>query len=120
MTKDDIPSASGGKRKLKNSNKPHFTFNKITDREVYELLLKLDSNKGAGIDNLDAKTLKSVAHIISEHLASLFNQSIQRGIYPGNLKTAKCIPIYKGAPLDPSDPVNYRPISLLSVLGKEF
>ena len=120
MTNDDIPSTSAGKRKFKNSCKTHFTFNKITDREVYEHLLKLDSNKGPGIDNVDVKSLKSVAHIISEHLASLFNQSIQKGIYPDNLKIAKCIPIYKGAPLDPSDPANYRPISILTAINKTF
>ena len=120
ITKDDIPSTSAGKRKFKNSCKTLFTFNKITDREVYELLLKLDSNKGPGIDNLDVKSLKSVAHIISKHLTSLFNQSIENGIYPNNLKIAKCIPIYKGAPLDPSDPANYRPISILTAINKTF
>ena len=50
----------------------------MTDRDFYELLLKLDSNIGPGIDNLDVKILKSAAHIISEHLASLFNQSLNQ------------------------------------------
>ena len=118
MTNDDIPSTSTGKRKFKTSHKPCFTFNQITDREVYELLLNLDSNKGPGIDNLDVKTLKSVAHIISEQLASLFNQSIQKGIYPDNLKIAKCMPIYKVVPLDPSDTANYRPIPILTAINK--
>ena len=119
MTNDDIPTTSTI-RKCTKSSKTHFTFNKTTDREVYEILLKLDSNKGPGTDNLDTKSLKSIAHIISEHLASLFNQSIDKGIYPDCLKTAKCIPIYKGAPLDPSDPVNYRPISILTGINKTF
>ena len=119
MTNDDIPTTSGN-RNHSNSFKTQFTFNKVTDREVYEILLKLDSNKGPGIDNLDTKSLKSIAHIISEHLALLFNQSINEGTYPDYLKTAKCIPIYKGAPLDPSDPVNYRPISILTAINKTF
>ena len=42
------------------------------------------------------------------------------GIYPQNLKVAKCIPINKGAPSDPSDPVNYRPISILTAINKIF
>ena len=33
---------------------------------------------------------------------------------------AKCVPIYKGAPSDPSDPVNYRPISILTAINKVF
>ena len=36
------------------------------------------------------------------------------------VKIAKCIPIYKGTPLDPYDPVNYRPISILTALNKIF
>ena len=31
-----------------------------------------------------------------------------------------CTPIYKGAPLDPEQPVNYRPISVLNAINKTF
>ena len=121
LTKSDIPSSSKTKAVKKTiKNKHQFNFNTITDREVYELLLKLDSKKGPGTDNIDTKSLKSIAHIISVHLASLFNQSIIEGVYPNNQKIAKCIPIYKGSPLDPSDPVNYRPISILTAINKAF
>ena len=41
MTNDDIPTTSKI-RKCTKSSKTHFTFNKTTDREVYEILLKLD------------------------------------------------------------------------------
>ena len=87
---------------------------------MYELILKLDTSKGPGTDNLDIKSLKSIAHIISTHLASLFNQSIILGIYAQCFKIAKCIPIYKGSSLDPSIPLNYRPISILNALNKVF
>ena len=47
MTQDDI--ATGSKiRKSPNFPNQYFTFNDITGREVYEILLKLDSNKGPG------------------------------------------------------------------------
>ena len=49
-------------------------FRKITITEVYEGLLKLDKNKGAGLDNLDIKSVKAIANVISPHLC--WNYSI--------------------------------------------
>ena len=57
-------------------------------------------------------------HIISQPLSVLLNKSLEYGIYPTKLKFAKVIPIYKND--DPSDPSNYRPISLLSVFNRIF
>ena len=119
LSDDDIPSTSNIMHN-KMKSKLQFTFNNITDRQVYELILKLDSTKGPGTDNLDIKSLKSIANIISTHLTILFNESLKTGIYPQCLKIAKCIPIYKGTPLDPYDPVNYRPISILTAINKIF
>ena len=95
-----------------------FHFNNLTNTEVYERLLNLDINKGAGLDNLDVKSVKSVANIISPHLCILFNLSIQHSCYPDIFKIAKCVPIYKGSPSDPYLPVNYRPISILTCINK--
>ena len=53
---------------------------------------------------------------ISKQLAHIFNQSICSGIFPDRLKYAKVIPIHKKGP--PTNPSNYRPISLLSVFSK--
>ena len=97
-----------------------FMFNYTSEREVYENILQLDSTKGPGLDNFDIKSLKSIADIISPHLACLFNQSIEQGIYPNCFKIAKCVPVFKGSPLDPSLPINYRPISILNAINKTF
>ena len=120
LTKEDIPSTA----KLKYNTKPkamfNFTFNKTSEQEIYELILQLDSTKGPGIDTLYTKSLKSILNIISSHLTLLFNDSMITGIYPQCLQLAKCIPIYKGTPLDPPDPINYRPISILTGINKVF
>ena len=63
--------------------------------------------------------LKLAAIILKDPLAKLFNKSLTEGVYPTSWKHAKITPIYKnkGAP---SDPQNYRPISLLPSLSKVF
>ena len=118
MTVDDIPSSSENFKFPITDKK--FEFQAVSEREVYELILKLDINKGPGIDGLDIKSLKSIAHIIAPHLSLLFNQCVINGTYPQYLKIAKCIPVYKGSPLDPLLPINYRPISILTALNKVF
>ena len=40
----------------------------MDDIEVYETILKLDSNKGPGPDNIHVKALKFVANKIAPHL----------------------------------------------------
>ena len=119
ITKDDIPSTSKVKKSI-NKTRQTFTFREVNEREVYENILKLDNNKGPGIDNIDTKSIKLIADIISPHLTSLFNLSVEEGVYPQCFKIAKCVPIYKGSPLDPSLPVNYRPISILTSVNKTF
>ena len=46
----------------------------------------------------------------------IFNKSFEEGRFPEMLKIAKVIPIFKGE--NPTDPNNYRPISLLSIFDK--
>src|SRR5690606_34507546 len=51
-------------------------------------------------------------------LTYIFNRCVDSGIYPGSIKIAKVIPIYKDGKL--ADYNNYRPISLLSLINKLF
>ena len=62
--------------------------------------------------------LRGIIGSIAALLADAFNESVYNGIYPKELKEALVVPIFKtGSPLLPS---NYRPISLLSTVGKVF
>ena len=60
--------------------------------------------------------LKETALSITSAVTKLFNTSIRLGVIPSEWKTARVTPIPKGT--TSSDPANYRPISLLSVLSK--
>ena len=81
---------------------------------------KVKFAKGPGPDELHMKVIKQVAAPISSHLSNIFNKCIADGVYPTNLKFSKCFAIFKGGTLNPNDPVNYRPISVLNSLNKVF
>ena len=64
ISNDDIPSTSKNNHSKRHNNLKNihndFCFRRIDEREVYENILKLDGNKGPGIDNFDVKILKSI------------------------------------------------------------
>ena len=84
-----------------------------TAEEVIFLIMSLDPSKADGIS---AQMLKGTAHSIASSLTKLFNISIRQGRFPECWKTYSVLPIPKSA--NPSEATNYRPISLLSVVGK--
>ena len=102
------------------SNNNIFDFKHVSQEDVYETILKLDSSKGSGPDEIHVKVIKEAAGPISSHMSNIFNKCIDEGVYPSNFKFSKCIPIFKGGILDSGDPVNYRPISILNCLNKVF
>ena len=60
--------------------------------------------------------LKHVKQEIVNRLVIIFNKSFEEGRLPEMLKIVKVLPIFKGE--NPTDPDNYRPISLLSLFDK--
>ena len=106
------------KKFMGDSCKQSMYMHKTNSAEIEKLISNLDSKKSPGFDELSAKFLKLCAPHISETLANIFNISISSGIYPDLLKTARVTPIYKNG--EKSDPSNYRPISVLSLMNKVF
>ena len=90
----------------------------IMSYEVESVLKSLQIGKAAGPDSIDNRLLKELAQPLSSPLADLFNYSLSSGRVPTIWKQANITPIYKKD--DPSDVTNYRPISLLSTIGKVF
>ena len=88
----------------------------VTVEDVIQMLENLKVNKSPGPDNIFPKILKETKNEIVNSLTSIFNNSLQQGIVPGDWKTANVTPIFKKG--DRNKPGNYRPISLTSVVGK--
>ena len=73
-------------------------------------------NINGGIDNINAKTLKTLVEHLVDPLAHIYNLCIDKAIWPDALKTAEVIPIHKSKEKHIVN--NYRPISLISSLAK--
>ena len=80
------------------------------------LLSSVDPNKATGPDGISARMLKSTAASIAPAVTAIFNLSLIQGQFPIEWKVVQVIPIPKSEQL--SNPTNYRPISLLSILSK--
>ena len=87
-----------------------------TEEEVLQLLSNLDTIKTNGHDDISAIMLKSTALSIAPIITELFNCSIKLGKIPTEWKIARVSPISKQG--NSSNPSDYRPISLLSILSK--
>lgn len=88
----------------------------MTTNNVYKYLINQRKTNSRGIDEIDGKILKLSAPIITDTLTFIYNLCIDKSHFPSLLKQAKVIPLFKSGSL--SDPSNYRPISILSVLAK--
>ena len=84
----------------------------ITEGMVIKKLKNLNANKSCGQDNIHARLLIELADLIAVPITLLFN--MQLGLLPGDWKWAIVSPIYKKGSRSPA--VNYRPISLTSIL----
>jgi hypothetical protein len=101
---------------LKNSIGNSLVCDKASPNELYNIMSHLNNSKSSSSDNLSNFLVKSCRNEILHPLLHVFNLSLEHGIFPNKLKTAKVIPLYKSG--DTTLMSNYRPISLISPLAK--
>lgn len=101
----------------------------ITRLEVFKAIRKLKIGKAAGEDGVLTDILKSAADAVNTNklkpgnsvvdaLVLLFNYVFDNEVWPDRWGSGIIFPLHKhGSRLDPS---NYRPITLMSVVGKLF
>ncbi|TVY73798.1 putative RNA-directed DNA polymerase from transposon BS [Fusarium oxysporum f. sp. cubense] len=75
-------------------------------------------NTSPGSDNITVQLLEAVWHIIGTHVRRLFERCLTIGHHPKPFKEAEVVMIAKPGRRDLTEPRAWRPISLLSCLGK--
>lgn len=93
--------------------------NHVSLNELQQTIKFLRPFKAPGSDGILNILLKKLPPEALQRLKDIFNSCISLGYWPAAFKKAKVIPIPK-AGKDRGDAKNYRPISLLSAVGKTF
>lgn len=90
----------------------------IEESDYFELLSR-QKNTSAGHDNIPWLVFKKLDSEIHKHVLKIFNFCINNGFIPQTWKTGNITVIHKPN-TDPKKTRNYRPITLLPVMGKLF
>ena len=89
---------------------------KLTKERVLKALKNIDKSKAMGPDEISPWILKECAEELGQPIFMIFTNSLQQGKLPKIWKKANITPLYKKG--NKSNPLNYRPVSLTSVLCK--
>ena len=91
----------------------------ISETEIISAIKKLKNNKSSGIDNILNEHIKTTMNTFLPIYTKLLNIVFDTGIVPDSWSVGDILPIYKNKG-SVNLPENYRPITLLSCLGKAF
>ena len=98
------------------NNQAKFSFQPVSVHTVKEVIESLPSNK-ATAGEISMKILKESGFTF-QYLTSCVNGAILSCKFPDSLKLSNIVPAYKKK--DPTDKCNYRPVSILHLLSKDF
>ena len=90
----------------------------VTVEQMSKALKSLNPSKSPGPDEIHPKILREVADEMAVPLSYLFNVCMKHGKLPSDWKKAEVRPLFKKG--DKSQPGNYRPVSLTSIVCKVF
>lgn len=91
----------------------------IETNDVDIAIQSLKPTRSCGPDGITNILLINLPRAARDLLAEIFNSCITLSYWPNYFKVAKIVPILKSGKT-PTDPSNYRPISLTNSLGKIF
>ena len=116
FTREDTSSFTVPETKFEGSEGERLGQIVVNPDIVANKINNMKENKSPGVDGIAPKILKETVEQICTPLAHVFNMSLQEGIVPLEWKEANINPLFKKGSRNKS--VNYRPVSLTSVICK--
>ncbi|KAG8239029.1 hypothetical protein J437_LFUL018666 [Ladona fulva] len=92
----------------------------LNSNEIEISIASLGKRKAPGIDSINAEILQKALEHFKEPIVRMYNRCFKKEIFPEQWKIGVVKVILKNADKDPSKIKSYRPICLLSVLGKAY
>ena len=99
------------------SSRENLKFEKVTISELKSAIKSIPVSSAPGSDRIENIMLKNIPNNFFYILLAIINQSLEESYFPKIWKSAEIVMISKTTE-EKNNPNNYRPISLLSCLGK--
>ena len=96
----------------------NFSFDLINPECMSKIINNLDTSKATQQGDIPTKIIKDNKDLFSYFISASFNNAVNKGVFPNELKQADIKPIYKKESRNEKE--NYRPISILPNLSKIF
>ena len=96
----------------------NFSFDLINPECISKIINNLDTSKATQQGDIPTKIIKDNKDLFSYFISASFNNAVNKGVFPNELKQADIKPIYKKESRNEKE--NYRPISILPNLSKIF
>ena len=96
----------------------NFSFDLINPECIGKIINNLDTSKATQQGDIPTKIIKDNKDIFSYFISASFNNAVNKGVFPDELKHADIKPIYKKESRNEKE--NYRPVSILPNLSKIF
>ena len=114
----DIPVSDRSSSYFMGNALPNSFFAVPCTEDEVSCIIKSLSSKSSGLYSVPMFVFKMFSIEIGFVISRLFNISVTKGIFPDCLKHARVIPLFKSG--SKKSVLNYRPISLLTILSKIF
>ena len=119
LNENDLASTNDDQNDMDIQDDNDLLNSKITESEILISISSLNNGKSPGEDSILNEYIKTTKTLFLPLYTYLFNAVLDSGTLPDSWLIGKIRPIFKNKG-DPLLPENYRPITLLSCLGKLF